>query len=374
LHGRTLIVAFWTVCLLADALQAQSALEQAVTLARQRRYAEAAQIIHGVVEPTQPSQQIAFHRLKAAIASGLGRADEASDEMNAALAVAPKDQGLILTAAVAELHAGRLETALAHARQLTNAAPAQELIGDIQEERSDYVEAAKAYQSAVALAPDREEYRIRLALEFARHYTFEPAVAVLLEGVQLFPKSARIRTLLGITQYAVRQVADAITSLTDAVELDPSLEGAWRYLSTVALDSTAAPPLQTIAALCRWNEVVCGAAELRRSREQNDSALRLRAMEKLRKASPENSTARCELGRAYEWSGEWREARREMEACVALEPSAQNHYRLGLIYSALQLPDPAREQMKLREDAIVRTADENQRRNKAVQAFQYVLK
>jgi Tfp pilus assembly protein PilF len=172
----------------------------------------------------------------------------------------------------------------------------------------------------------------------------------------------------------VRQVAEATTTLTEAVEIDPSLEAAWRYLSTVVLDSTSAPPQRTIDALCRWNEVVCGAVQLRVAREQGDSEMRTRAVEKLRKAPVENATARCELGRAYEWSGEWMEARREMEACVKMEPSAQNHYRLGLIYSALQLPDLAGRQMKLREAEMARTADENARRREAVQSFQYVMK
>jgi tetratricopeptide (TPR) repeat protein len=294
--------------------------------------------------------------------------------MEAALAVAPEDQGLIAAAAVAELHAGRLDAALAHARHLDNAAPVQELMGDIQEERGRYVEAAKAYQSAIALAPDREEYRIRLALEFAQHYTFEPAISVLQEASPLFPKSAKIRTLLGITQYAVRQVGEATDSLTEAVELDPSLDGAWSYLATVVLDSTAAPPRKTADALCNWNETICGAVELRVARETNDAALRGRAIEKLGKAPAGNAIARCELGRAYQGSGQWLEARREMEACVGLDPSAQNHYRLGLVYSALELPDLARQQMLLREAAIAKTVDENTRRRDAVQAFQYVLK
>ncbi len=374
LRGCSLIVALCCGWLLVRPLAAQSGLEQAVTLARQKRYAEAAQAMQGVAIPALPAQQIAFHRLKAAIASGLEHAAEAADEMDAALAIEPGNQGLILADAVAELHAGRLDAALAHARQVTNSAPVQELIGDIQEERREYVEAAKAYQAAVALAPDREEYRIRLALELVQHYTFEPAIAVLQEAAPLFPKSARIRTLLGITQYAAGQPGDAVARLTEAVELDPTLERAWSYLSSVVLDSTAAPPPKTTSAICRWNDVMCGAVELRQAREQNNAALRGRAIAKLRKAPTENPIARCELGRAYEWSGEWVEARREMEACVAVQASAQNRYRLGLIYSALGLPEQAREQMKLREAAMVQTADENARRREAVQAFQYGAK
>lgn len=355
-------------------LLAQSPLEQAVTLAREKRYAEAAQVLHGVPEPAVPAQRVAFHRLKAAVASGLGRAEEAADEMEAALLAAPEDQRLLTATAVAALAAKRSDAALAHAKKLESSAPVQELLGDIAEQRGDFVEASRAYQNAVSLAPNREEYRLRLALEFAQHYTFEPAIAVLLQAVPLFPKSARLRTLLGVTQYSVRQVPEAIEALTEAVQLDPSLEAAWHYLSTVVLDSTAAPPPNTVDALCRWDAVVCGAVQLRLARQQGDPALRAQAMEKLRSAPPGNPIALCELSRAYEWSEAWPEARRQMEACVAAEPSAQNHYRLGLIYSALLLPDLARQQMKLREEAVTRTADENARRRDAVQAFQYILK
>ena len=352
---------------------AQSPLEEAVVLARQKHYAEAAQRLQGVPEPAPPQQRIAFHRLKAAIASGLGNAGEAADEIEAALAEAPSDESLKAAASVAELSAGRLDAALAHARELSASAAAEALTGSIQEKRADYVEAAKAYQNAIALAPDREEYRIHLALEFIQHYTFEPAVTVLEQAAPLFPRSAKIRMLLGLADYAVSRTEEGITALTEAVEIDPSLEPAWNYLATLALDS-GAPPRRTADALCRWNEVICGAVELRLAREQNDAELRAQAIRKLQLAPAGNSIARCGLGRDYESSGDWPDARREMEACVRLDPSAQNHYRLGLVYSALQLPDLARAQMKLREDAAAKMAGENTRRGDAIQAFQYVLK
>ena len=342
-------------------------------MARQRHYAEAARLLQGVAEPAPLPQRIAFHRLKAAIASGLGDAAEAADEIESALAAAPADESLKAAAAVAELSAGRLDKALAHARQLTTSAAAEALTGDIQEKRGDYVEAANAYEKAVALAPDREEYRIHLALELIQHYTFEPAVTVLEQAAPLFPRSARIRMLLGVAEYAVRRPEEATAALTDAVQIDPSLDPAWKYLAIVALDS-GAPPRRTADALCRWNQVICGAVELRIAREQNDAALRAQAIRKLHQAPAGDAIARCALGRDYESSGDWPDARREMEACVGLDPSPQNHYRLGLIYSALQLPDLARAQMKLREQAAAKMADENTRRGEAVQAFQYVLK
>jgi hypothetical protein len=51
---------------------AQSPLEKAVVLAKEKKYTEAQRVMAGVPEPRETAQRIAFHRLKAAIASGLG--------------------------------------------------------------------------------------------------------------------------------------------------------------------------------------------------------------------------------------------------------------------------------------------------------------
>src|SRR5690348_3908371 len=67
------MVAVLTVCALA-----QPALERAVSLTREGRYAEARKAIEGVGEPSDIHRRIAFHRLKAAIASGAQRGSGSS--------------------------------------------------------------------------------------------------------------------------------------------------------------------------------------------------------------------------------------------------------------------------------------------------------
>jgi tetratricopeptide (TPR) repeat protein len=353
---------------------AQSSLERAVMLAREKRYAEARKALDGVAEPADARQRIAFHRLRAAVASGLGEAAVAADEMAAALTLAPADEGLLLATAAAESAAARLDDALKHATAAGRNAAAQELIGDIQERRGQYVEAAKAYQAAIAAAPDREQYRIALALELVEHHTFEAAIVVLEQAAPLFPKSARIRTLLGIAQYAAGHSEQAIDSLTEAVSLDPNLDPAQKYLAQIALESPAAPPDGAVAAVCRHDVVACGALQLRVARQREDGALMKTAIANLQRGGAENAIARCELGRAYQWTERWAEARVQMEVCVRLDPSPQNHYRLGVIYGQLGLPDLARKEMELRNQTAERLSQEVERRANAVQAFQYVVK
>ena len=81
----------------------QYPLERGVTLAREKHYAEARDVLQSVPEPGPAAQKIAFHRLKAAVAAGLNDATGAATEMQQALAVAPSDPVLLLATAVAEM-------------------------------------------------------------------------------------------------------------------------------------------------------------------------------------------------------------------------------------------------------------------------------
>ncbi len=353
---------------------AQSALDQAISLARQKRYPEARALLETVAEPGEPQRRIAFHRLRAAVASGLGENAGAAHEMNLALALAPDDPGLLLATAAAELAAGALDNALQRASSAGNSAAAQSLLGDIHEKRGEYVEAAKAYQSAVALAPDREEYRIALALELVQHQTFLPAITVLEQAAPLFPKSARIRTLLGITQYALGNTRQAVSALTDAIQINPRMEPAYTYLARILLESSASPPQDALENLCRWDNTVCAALKLRVAREQNNPALQTEATRTLEQAPSASAVARCELGRSYAWSGRWADARAQMEACVHLDPAPQNHYRLAHIYQQLGMAALAHREMTLRDQALRTVSEENQRRLDAIQAFRFTVK
>lgn len=129
----------------------------------QKHYADARKALWSVPEPDAIRQQIAFHRLKAAISSGLGEPQNAVLEMRAALKLSPRDSKLSLATAVAEMQAGQFEDALERARNSGSSSTALAIVGDIEDKRGEYEAAAGAYQAAVALAPGQEAYRIALA-------------------------------------------------------------------------------------------------------------------------------------------------------------------------------------------------------------------
>ncbi len=337
---------------------AQSPLERAVTLAREKRYSESSQILRGVPEPTEIGQRIAFHRLKAANASGMGDQAAAVGEMRQALDLAPSDPSLLVGAAMVEFQAGRLDDALLHAEKAGKNATAKAVIGDIQEKRGNFAEAINAYATAVALAPRQEEYRITLSYDLIQHQNFQTAIEQLEQSLPLFPQSARIRTLLGIAQYSNGDVDEATASLVTAVEADPKMESAYQCLTQIVLQSSAAPAPAVVERLCSWNATVCSALKLRVARERDDPAMQNEAIAGLRRALADDPIARCELARAWEWTNRLTEARREMEACIRFDPSPQNHYRMGLIYKRLGLDDLSQREMDQRTQILKKMSEE----------------
>ncbi len=354
--------------LLCSCALAQSPLDQAVALARQKRYSEANNTLRGVPEPSQVSQRIAFYRLKAAIASGLNDNATAVHDMRAALELAPSNPGLLLATAVAELQAGLLDDALQHAHQVGHIPMAKELVGEVQARRGEHRESANAYQAAVALAPRREDYRIALGLELMQQQDFRPAIEMLQTAAPLFPNSAKIRTLLGIAQYAAGYNNEAMAALQDAISIDPKLDSAYRCLTQIVLQSSAAPSAPVVNSLCTWNQVVCSALKLRIARETHDTALDAQAIAGLKLALPGDVVGRCELARAYEWNGELSKARTQMEACVRLDPSPQNHYRLGLLYEKLGFSELAHKEIERRNRTLRRMSEETATWLNALQA------
>ena len=176
---RTVFQAALVAAILCGTAFPQSPLERAVTLAREKRYRESNQVLQGVPEPADIGQRIAFHRLKAANASGLNDQAAAVREMSLALQLAPGDSNLLIATAMAEFQANRLDDALQHAAKAGEHPTAKAVIGDIQEKRGNFAAAEKAYKEAVALAPGEEQYRVTLGYDLIRHQHFPAAIELL---------------------------------------------------------------------------------------------------------------------------------------------------------------------------------------------------
>lgn len=191
-----------------------------------------------------------------------------------------------------------------------------------------------------------------------RRQHFDKAVQVLRSAVGALPRSAKILTLLGIAQYSQGYSDEAVLSLNDAIRADPHAGAPSAALAKIVLQSSAAPEQRTIASLCAWNPIVCSALKLRLARESGDRTLFSQATEALKLADENDAVGRCELARAYEWQGRLSAAQTELEACVRLDSTPQNHYRLGLVYERLGLSALAAREMARRQELLKSMSDQ----------------
>ncbi|MFL6447631.1 MAG: tetratricopeptide repeat protein [Bryobacteraceae bacterium] len=353
---------------------AQTQLQQALTLTRAGRFREARDLIAGVPVPAAVPQQIAYHRLKAAIASGLHENNAAATEMEAALALSPDDRSLLLGAAVSEQQAGHLDQAVELLSRAGDTAEAKALLGDLFEKIGHHGDALAEYRDAVRLDPKREAFRTALGKELIALGAFEEADAELRKSLALFPNSAPLLTLLGILQYSGGQTEEAKQVLVRAIEADATYQPAYLTLAKIILESSGSPGEQDVSVLCRGDKITCSAVQLRVAREKNDKELERQAVAVLRVAPPGNVTAVCALGQAYAWNDRPQDARPKLERCVQLDPTPQNHYRLAQVYRKLGETVLAQQQLNARSKLLKALSEQTAKAVDSLKALESQIK
>jgi tetratricopeptide (TPR) repeat protein len=216
-----------------------------------------------------------------------------------------------------------------------------------------------AHAQAADNSPTRERLIAQIeqplcdhAVDLIKRAQFQSAIAVLKQAHAALPKSARLLALLGVAEYGYGFSEDAIAMLNDAIDLDPASHMAEPVLAKIVLQSSAAPSDRTKRQLCAWNEIVCAAVNLRRARASGNKVSLENATETLERAPSGDPVRVCELARAYEWQNRLSDARREMEVCIRLDGTPQNHYRLGLLYQRLGETALAAQEMARRTELL----------------------
>jgi tetratricopeptide (TPR) repeat protein len=217
------------------------ALKQAIQLTREHHYAEAESALKGVAAPTNPAQKIAYLRLKAAIASGLGHFATAAEDMAAAATLAPEDQGLRIAAGIARLqeqvesHTNPAQTLRRLRSESLPAAQAVDIrlrLAEILSGANLFSEAATDFAAASALAPDRAELLYDLALAHFRSGQLASALESA-ERAKNIQDSASLESLIGDIQEKQGKPLAAVHSYQAAVALEPAEE---RYRVGLALE------------------------------------------------------------------------------------------------------------------------------------------
>ena len=242
----------------------------AAVLARQHRYADASRALTGVPPPTSVDEGVSFHRLKAAVALGLGKADNAALEMEKALALAPSEAGLEMATAAAQLQASHwkraeelttslfartgnvnaglmlleaqlgsgddvrptLEALDAIPLPADQAASLRERMAELLIAHEHFPQAAEEFKKAIELEPSRADLKFNLALAQFRANRFDDALATA-QALQNSSDSAEIEDLMGDIQEARGDSLASVHSYEAAVALAPSEE---KYRISLALE------------------------------------------------------------------------------------------------------------------------------------------
>jgi Flp pilus assembly protein TadD len=288
----------------------------------------------------------------------------AIDEMQQALKIAgPGDETLLYNLAVEQYSARQFDEAfgtLTSLRAQNDSGEVEDLIGDVEEQRGDRAAAVRSHESAIAMAPRDERFRLSLGAELLKYQDYRAAVSVFQQASVVFPNSARIYVGLGMASYFMEKYDDSVAAFLRADKLDGGAGRALNYLGATQVDNPAGPVPAALEAICgRANSgkaepaavIWCSALLFRKAYLADKQAAAADIIRRLRiaaKLAPADPVASCSLGQALEWTQQLAEARHWLEICVRLRPnSTEAHYRLSRVYLALGLKQAAAEQAGL---------------------------
>jgi tetratricopeptide (TPR) repeat protein len=339
--------------------------------------------------PLNSAEEPAFRQRLAKVLVSHGEFSEAIEDLKKAAMIDPGRADLAFNLALAQYKAGRIEDALESAEKcktIGDSAELEDLLGDLQEARGDYLAAVQGYQAAVGLAPTEERYRLSLAVEFIRHRNYDAAKVVLQQADGLWPNSWKIKLALGMAEYIAGGNEEAIQLLVRAVELSPQPEAALRFLGDIELNLASEPDSAAISALCGYSDshpkngkmkFYCAAAVFRKDNATGDKSHTGKIIANLRSSAGllhDDPAPHCQLGRVYRWVEQWELAREEWETCARLDSDlAEAHFRLTEIYHHLGQQELSEKEKRLFQAASKRIADENASREEAIRSFLYTI-
>jgi len=205
-------------------------MQSAVVLARLHRFQDAQTVMRGLVPPQPASERIAFHRLKASIAAGLGEPRNAASEMEKALAVKPSDDSLLLATAASQAQVSNWRRAAELASPVfSRSHDPQAGILLLEAQLVLHQEFRPTLQTlrATQLAPDQELQLCQRLSEILISYDeMSIAIEVLQRALELDGARADLAYNLSLAQYNAGRLDDAARSaekcrpLRDSAELE----------------------------------------------------------------------------------------------------------------------------------------------------------
>lgn len=304
----------------------------------------------------------------------------ASTAFLAALQLKPDDPDLCMAAAQSLQDAGKSDAAksvLAAMPGVDQSAPAQSLLGDIEEKLGNVQQAGKHYQRAVELDPSEPNVWM-LGVELLRHWTFAAAAQEFEAAAKQFPQSRRMQLGLGAAYFGNGSYASAIPVFAGLLDADPNnaLYAELLGMSCTAVMQEARPRCTSLQsyALAHPRDaraaVYASAQILQGSPTQQQLQLAHRMLQSAIDADPKLADARFQMGVLQQAQGDWPASIPSLQAALRLKPDlAAAHYRLALAYWRAGRKPEAQAEMKLQQKYYRQQQDDLDQRLRQITTF-----
>ena len=217
------------------------------------------------------------------------------------------------------------------------------LLGEVEEKAGNLVPAAEEYQHAAQMETS-EQNLLDLGNILVKLTAYEEAIKVFNYAVGRYQRSSTLRVGLGVAHYSRGRYEDAIKTLCEAADLEPSDPRPFLFLGemynvSAELADEITKRMRQFVELHPKNALAhySYAMSLGQGRHNHARPVDLNQIETLLKTAvmldPRLSPAHLELGVLHSDQQKFSEAISELRMAIDLQPDlARAHYRLGLIY------------------------------------------
>jgi tetratricopeptide (TPR) repeat protein len=259
------------------------------------------------------------------------------------------------------------------------------LLGDLDEQLDDPLEAVREFEQAARMDPSEQNY-FEWGSELLLHRAAKPAVEVFTKGSSAHPNSARMLAGLGAALYSVGSYDDAARRLCDAADLRPVDAAPYLFLGKIE-KATSAPLPCSEEKLARFvrdqpgnalaNYYYAISLQKRNKGSENPASVQQTEalLEKAVAIDPKLDEAYLRLGVLHFARGDFQPAICAYKQAIEINPSlAEAYYRLGLTYQRIGEKTKAQEEFQTYKQVQETEAAEIERQRRELRQFLIILK
>ncbi|MGB8473393.1 MAG: tetratricopeptide repeat protein [Candidatus Acidiferrum sp.] len=268
---------------------------------------------------------------------------------------------------------------------VANNAEGHRLLGELDEQLGDPLEAVHEYEQAARMDPSEQNY-FEWGTELLLHKAAEPAVEVFSKGSRAHPNSARMLTGLGAALYSSGSWEEAARRLCAASDLQPADPAPYLFLGKIEKATRGPLPCseQKLARFARQqpgnalaNYYYAISLWKREKGSENPTGLKQAEalLEKAVTIDPSLDEAYLQLGVLHSAQGESEKAIREYQKAIEVNPRlSEAHRQLGLAYQRMGDKAKAQQEFEAYEQAENTETAERERQQRELRQFLIILK